>query len=315
MKGGTYQMQDQLIKALQLEFDVVGVIQTKRYLEAAKQMNKNVPDIKYETMVVLGLAYPMRIIKHTKTHLVPSFYTFGMNYHTVLKNRIIKVMEQFNLPYQLGVDNHPHDERLAATLAGLGYFGKNQLIINKDFGTYLFLGVIFIDFNLEHELILEIDDDCGTCRKCIDACPVNALFEDGSYDMLSCMSHYNQTKRVLTDTEIDANYSLFGCDICQMVCPKNVHKGIKIHKEFELTGKEMVSIVDLFTQSEKEFKLKYDDMSYLWKGKTLLMRNALLVMQKQTNRNYIELIEKSIDENKPIWYKETAINILNRLKK
>jgi len=282
-------MQDQLIKALQLEFDVVGVIQTKRYLEAAKQMNKNVPDIKYETMVVLGLAYPMRIIKHTKTHLVPSFYTFGMNYHTVLKNRIIKVMEQFNLP--------------------------NQLIINKDFGTYLFLGVIFIDLNLEHELILEIDDDCGTCRKCIDACPVNALFEDGSYDMLSCMSHYNQTKRVLTDTEIDANYSLFGCDICQMVCPKNVRKGIKIHKEFELTGKEMVSIVDLFTQSEKEFKSKYDDMSYLWKGKTLLMRNALLVMQKQTNRNYIELIEKSIDENKPIWYKETANKILIRLKK
>jgi len=307
-------MHDELLKAFQEKFDVVGIIKTKKYLDAAKQMNKDVPSVSYQTMVVLGLAYPMRHLKHTKTHLIPSFYTFGMNYHTVLKNRIESVMGDFPYSYQLGVDNHPHNERLAATLAGVGYFGKNQLIINKDYGTYMFLGIVFIDFDLQDEVILEIDDDCGTCRKCVDACPVNALFDDGSYDVNRCMSHYNQAKKVLTDEEIEANYSLFGCDICQMVCPKNIKKGIKMHHEFELTGKEAVSIVDLFTDSEKQFKIKYDDMSYLWKGKTLLMRNALLVMLKQKNILYNDLIEKSIEKHETPWYKETASHILEKLK-
>ena len=294
-------------------FDVCGIIHTKRYLEEAKKMGKDVPHVDYQTMVVLGLAYPMRFFKHTNTHLIPSFYTFGSDYHQVLKKRIEDVMKDLPYPYELGVDNHPHNERLAATLAGIGFFGKNQLIINKDLGTYMFLGLVFIDLTLENEFILEVADDCGTCRKCIDACPPGALFE-GGFDVKKCMSHYNQTKKVLSDDEIDLNYSLFGCDICQMVCPKNIKKGTQVHPEFELSGKEMVSIVDLFTNSEKEFKNKYSDMSFLWKGKTILMRNALTILHKQNNSNYNDLIELSILKHQMPWYQETAIKILDKLK-
>ena len=94
-------------------------------------------------MVVLGLSYPRRTLKHTDTHLVPSFYTFGKDYHLVLKRRIEEVMKPLNLKYISGVDNHPHNERLAAVLSGVGYFGKNQLIINKDYGTYMFFRYCF----------------------------------------------------------------------------------------------------------------------------------------------------------------------------
>jgi epoxyqueuosine reductase len=293
-------------------FDVVGIIQTKRYLDEAHQMGKITPDITYPTMVVLGLTYPARHLKHTKTHLVPSFYTFGSDYHQVLKKRIQDVMKNMPYPYDMGVDNHPHHERLAAVLAGIGFFGKNQLIINPTYGSYLFLGLVMIDVELDEEIILEVSDDCGTCRKCISACPTQALF-DGGYDINKCISHYNQEKRVLTDQEISANYALFGCDICQMVCPKNIQKGIKIHPEFELSGKEMVSIVDLFSLSEKNFKKKYDHMSYLWKGKTILMRNALMVMDRYQNDEYIDLIQKSIKKYETPWYLETATRILNRM--
>jgi epoxyqueuosine reductase len=293
-------------------FDVVGIIRTKAYLHAANDLGKVVPEINYPTMVVLGLAYPMRNIKHTMTHLVPSFYTFGEDYHTVLKNRIEKVMKNLPYDYIAGVDNHPHDERLAATLAGIGFFGKNQLIINKAYGSYLFLSIVMIDVEIDQEIVLNVDDDCGTCRKCIDACPTHALFE-GGYDMGKCISHYNQSKRILTDEEIKANYCLFGCDICQMVCPKNINKGIKVHPEFELSGKEMVSIVDLFTHSEKSFKKTYGGMSYLWKGKTILMRNALMVMLRQKNTAYNEMIEASIIKHKIPWYSTTAQHILNQL--
>ncbi|MFU8786027.1 MAG: epoxyqueuosine reductase [Candidatus Izemoplasmataceae bacterium] len=296
------------------EFDVVGIIDSNQYMDAAAQMNKDVPEIAYQTMVVLGLAYPKRILKHTKTHLVPSFYTFGNDYHQVLKARIQKVMTNLPYAYDMGVDNHPHDERLAATLAGVGYFGKNQLIINKDFGTYMFLGMVMIDVSLDQPFILEIADDCGTCRKCITACPPQALF-DGGYDMESCMSHYNQSKRVLTDEEIDKNYSLFGCDICQLVCPKNINKGTVVHPEFELSGKEMVSIVELFSLSEKKFKQKYDNMAYLWKGKTILMRNALMVMLRQKNNMHYDLVKQSLEKEKVPWYDEMAHQILKKLEK
>jgi len=202
----------------------------------------------------------------------------------------------------------------ATVLAGVGFFGKNQLIINQDLGSYMFLGIVFIDIKIEHEFKLDMTDDCGTCRRCIDACPTQAL-DDGSYDVNKCMSHFNQAKKILTADEIASNVSLFGCDICQMVCPKNIKKGVIVHPEFELSGKEMVSIVDLFTQSEKAFKTTYNDMSYLWKGKTILMRNALTLMLRQKNTNYIQEIEKTLMTYQAPWYQETATRILDELKR
>jgi len=110
-------MTSKALRALFLEkFDSVGIIESKRYFNEAKKTHPNTEIIKYETMVVLGLSYPKRILKHTSTHLAPSFYTFGSNYHQVLKHRIDQVMEPLNLKYISGVDNHPYDERLAAVL-------------------------------------------------------------------------------------------------------------------------------------------------------------------------------------------------------
>lgn len=297
----------------QSKFDLVGIISTKRYLDAAKKMHKNVIEETYPTMVVLGLSYPKRILKHTETHLVPSFYTFGKDYHLVLKERMASVLKDLDIEYRLGVDNHNHDERLAATLAGIGYFAKNQLIINETLGSYFFLGLVFLNTTIEHEITLEVNTDCGTCRKCLDACPTGALSDMG-YQMDLCMSHYNQSKRVLTDTEMNANYSLFGCDICQMVCPKNsIVKSIN-HPEFELSGKEMVSIIDLFTLSDKQFKDTYSDMPYLWKGKTVLMRNALLVLKRLKNTRYNDLIEQSRSKYPMLWYQDTVDRVLRDLK-
>jgi epoxyqueuosine reductase len=296
------------------QFDLVGIIHSKRYFEAMRLKEKDVPYTPYETMVVLGLAYPKRLLRHSKTHLVPSFYTFGKDYHLVLKAKIEKVMSKISLPYRCGVDNHPHDERTAAILSGLGYFANNQLIINKKYGSYFFLGIVWIDMSIEHEVILEIDDDCGTCKKCIEACPVNAL-EIGQFHIERCMSYYNQMKKELSIEQVKANYCLFGCDICQLVCPKNVSIDTKIHPEFLNIDKAYVSIVDLFTLSNKQFSEKYNEMAYLWKGKTVLMRNALMVLLRQKNTDYLDLIEQSIQKHESAWYKKTALYVLDELKK
>ena len=294
------------------EFDAVGIIKTDRYFFEAEKMSLKLPTSKFPTMIVLGLAYPKRIIPSTKTNLYASFYTFGTDYHQVLKNRIEKVMSKFSLSYEPCVDNHPYDERLAAVLAGIGFFGKNQLIINPKFGSYLFLGIVFVDLKISEEITLPIIDDCGSCHACIDACPTKALSNNG-YDFNKCISHFNQSKRILNSEEIKANYCLFGCDICQLACPKNIDITTKLHPEFILSGREGVNIRELFTLSEKEFKEKYLDMAYLWKGKTILMRNALTLLLRQKNFGYNNLIQDSIKKYSIPWYRETAIKILEEL--
>ncbi len=305
---------DELRNLFLTQFDEVAIIDKNTYQEAALKMNKNLIDVDYETMVVVSLAYPKRIIKSTHTHLIPSFYTFGTDYHNVLKERIKQVMNQLDYNYKLGVDNHPLDERLAATLSGIGFFGKNQLIIHKDLGTYMFLGIVLIDLKLDSQYILNVSDDCGDCTICTQACPTQAL-ENGKYHMDKCISYFNQEKVVFTDQQIQKNHSLFGCDICQVVCPKNIDKGQITHKEFQLSGKENVSIDDLFSLSNKAFDDKYHDMAYLWKGKTILMRNALSVMLKQKNTDYVDLIESSLNKKTAPWYQDTAHYILDQLKK
>jgi len=295
------------------QFDLVGIIRTEDYLMEAKKRRKDVFDHPYPTLVVLGLRYPKRFINSTETDFVSSFYTFGKDYHLVMQARIKDVMASLDVAYEANVDSHPYDERLAAVMTGLGFFAKNQLIINETFGSYLFLGMVFIDIELKEPYLLEVNDDCGTCTRCIEACPTGALFE-GGYDKSKCISFYNQEKQPVTEEQMLKNYQLFGCDICQIVCPKNIKKGNFVHDEFQLSGKEMVSVVDLFTLTNKTFTNKYRDMAYLWKGKTLLMRNGLMLMYRQKNTRYLSLIEESLTSNKPEWYVHTAEKVLRYLK-
>ncbi|MCK7487715.1 MAG: 4Fe-4S dicluster domain-containing protein [Bacillus subtilis] len=169
-----------------------------------------------------------------------------------------------------------------------------------------------MDTSINEETIEPIRDECGSCQACLQACPGKALSEDG-YAMPDCLSYYNQSKQPWTDRQIDANYCLFGCDICQLVCPKNAGKGTITHPEFALSGKEAVSMVDLFTDSETAFETKYADMAYLWKGKSVLMRNAAALLAKQKNHNFDELIKTSLIRIKAPWYRITVERVLKRM--
>ncbi|MFA7560834.1 MAG: 4Fe-4S double cluster binding domain-containing protein [Candidatus Izemoplasmatales bacterium] len=305
---------EEIYKLFKKKFDLVGIIDSKSYYQKAISLDKDAVKPPFSTMVVLGLAYPKHIIKSSDEFAVPSFYTFGKDYHIVMKDMINDIVKDFDFNYYVGVDNHPYNERLAASLAGLGFLGKNQLIINSQYGSYFFIGIVFIDINLKNQFTNDVIDDCGECRKCIEACPTNALTDSG-YNLLKCISFFNQEKKVLTNDEIQKNYCLFGCDICQLACPKNIDKGMLIHPEFQLSGKEKVKIDDLFRLSNKDFINKYKDMAYLWKGKTILMRNALTLLLNSNNQKYNDLIEKSILNTSSSWYKETAKQILDELTK
>lgn len=283
-------------------FDFVGVISKNRY-ELKKPFN-----YPYETIFVVGLSYPNNPLPHKKDALTASMYTYGFDYHRVIKERLSPFVNENTLAL---VDNHTLDERLCLELTGLAFLGKNNLMIHQDYGSYFFIGLL-LSKETHKEVIVLNNDTCGDCEICIKACPVGAL--TNGYDVNKCMSAYNQIKEPLSDEVIKHNYLLLGCDICQRVCPKNKHIKESLTKEFYPKDHSYVLIDDLFKLSNKAFKEKYGQAAYLWRGKTLLLRNALTLLLKTNNQTYNDDIRKTInDDNYPDWYKEDAKKILTML--
>jgi epoxyqueuosine reductase len=289
-------------------FDFVGVIDADRYL--AKRFDYNL--VGYESIFVVGLGYPNIYLKHEKHRLTASMYTYGYDYHDVLKNFMKEALK--DLPtdeYKVLSDNHTIDERRCLEMTGLAFRGKNDLMINKDLGSYFFIGLVLTKTKFP-EVIVEQTLSCGDCMLCIKACPTNAL--EGGFNYDKCISGYNQEKRSLTDDEIKHNLLLLGCDICQRVCPYN-KQVVNNHVEaFQPKETAYIIINDLFDLSNKAFMEKYGKHAFTWKGKTILLRNALTILLRQKNTEYNEKIRQTINDPKyPEWYKKDAINILGKL--
>src|SRR5690606_24666001 len=127
---------------------------------------------------------------------------------------------------------------------------------------------------------------------------------------------YNQTKRSLTDDEIAQNMYLLGCDICQRVCPFN--KGVQSDKveAFKVKPTSYVIINDLFDLSNKAFMEKYGKHAYTWRGKTLLLRNALTLLLRMKNTDYNARVKATLGDPKyPDWYQKDAQRILDKLER
>ena len=153
-------------------------------------------------------------------------YAYGKDYHEVIKAKLWDFLEQARA--QIGeingrvfVDSAPVMERQWAQLAGLGWLGKNGLLLNKSSGSFLFIAELIIDLDLDYDA--PMPDYCGTCTKCIDACPTEAIVEPGVVNGSKCISYYTielKSELPITEEKPFKNW-VFGCDICQDVCPWN----------------------------------------------------------------------------------------------
>ena len=156
-----------------------------------------------------------------------SMYAFGKDYHTVVKEKLwlffdLIKQEAGDIEGRCFVDSAPVMERELAARAGLGWVGKNTLLINPKKGSYFFLAEIICDLDLEYDL--PIKDHCGTCTRCIDACPTDAISKEGYLmDASKCISYLT----IELKNEIPTEYKnkidnwMYGCDVCQQVCPWN----------------------------------------------------------------------------------------------
>jgi epoxyqueuosine reductase len=155
-----------------------------------------------------------------------SKYAYGEDYHAVVKDKLKTFLDILHekigtINGRAFVDSAPVMERAWAQRSGLGWIGKNSLLLNREMGSFFFIAEIIIDLPLEYDQAVK--DFCGTCTACLDACPTDAIVEPYVVDGSKCISYYTIELKESIPTEVKGKFEnwIFGCDICQDVCPWN----------------------------------------------------------------------------------------------
>lgn len=196
-------------------------------------------------------------------------------------DEIIKIIESYGGKAERFVDSNTLPERYIAYLAGIGFVGKNNLIITKRYGSYVFLGEIITDLEFYDDdkgtfKELNLFKECGTCDICYGECPTKAI-NDVQKNCNICLSYLTQ-KKELRQWEIEKlNGRIFGCDSCQNKCPYNENISYSSIKEFQAFNFMNENNEEfIINMNNSEFKESFKKTSCGWRGKNILKRNALI---------------------------------------
>jgi len=213
------------------------------------------------------------------------------------------------------VDTGPIVERVVAKYAGVGWIGKNTCIINQKKGSWLFLGVILTSLELEPDL--PAPDRCGTCARCIEACPTDALIAPYQLDSNLCISYLTIEKRGEIPEEMRAGMGrhVFGCDICQDVCPWNRKGPATSAPEFSPRPELVNPALDWLAEiSEEEFRNTFRGSPVRRAKRSGLRRNAVIAAGNSGERKFLPLLEKlARDDDQTVaatarWAQEKILN-------
>jgi epoxyqueuosine reductase len=198
-----------------------------RFAERA-DLSTYFPDVRSVICVAMNYYVPLDELPDDQrpNHARVARYALGDDYHTLVKGRLHQLADWIrqavpDVQTRCAVDTAPVLERELAARAGIGWVGKNTCVINPRIGSWIFLGEVLTTLALEADE--PMTDHCGTCRRCIDACPTNALSTPYELDARRCISYLNIEHRgeIAPDLQSRLGEWLYGCDICQDVCPWN----------------------------------------------------------------------------------------------
>ncbi|MGH7537223.1 MAG: tRNA epoxyqueuosine(34) reductase QueG [Gemmatimonadales bacterium] len=212
-------------------------------------------------------------------------YAWSADYHCVLGKRLRRLASAIRevapgAHTRCYVDAGPVPERDLAQRAGLGWIGKNTMLINTGIGSFTFIGVVLTDADLSPDLPFDADR-CGTCRACLDACPTAAFVAPHTLDARRCISYLTIEHRgpFTSDQSAAVGEWLFGCDVCQDVCPWNV-RFARPTEDAELAPRADVAApesLDAFDLRATEFAVRYGDTPFERPGVAGMRRNAAAV--------------------------------------
>ncbi|TPE70623.1 tRNA epoxyqueuosine(34) reductase QueG [Halalkalibacterium halodurans] len=243
---------------------------------------------KARSIISIALVYPSKMKNPPKSKKgerrgVFCRASWGKDYHDILRDRL-KKLEDFllervpDMKVLSMVDTGALSDRAVAERAGIGWSGKNCAVITPEFGSYVYLGDLVTTIPFPPDIPLT--DQCGTCNKCVDACPTGALIQGGQLDSQKCIAFLTQTKGFLPEKyRKKLGNRLYGCDTCQQVCPANKRKDFHFHEEMEPDPEiAKPKLIPLLTMSNREFKEKFGHVSGSWRGKKPIQRNAILAL-------------------------------------
>ena len=233
-------------------------------------------------------------------------YARGADYHDVLRDRLGQLLAwiQQHQPAAVGravVDTAPLLERDFGRRAGLGWFGKNTMLLHKSLGSYFFLGALLLDLELRPDPP-QTTQHCGTCTACLDACPTDAFAAPGQLDARRCISYLTIELRSPIPEELRADMGdwVFGCDVCQEVCPWNRKAPAGREATFQHdypTGR--VDLVALLEMSQDEFRQRFRH-SPLWRPRRDGMRrNAAIALGNLGDPAALPALERAARDADP----------------
>jgi epoxyqueuosine reductase len=202
-------------------------------------------------------------------------YTWA-DYYSELRRKLDELGRRLGGNYRVLVDANQHVDREGAARAGVGFYGKNTMLITRRHGSWVVLGTLVTDVEIEASPPLELD--CGSCRLCIDACPTGALDEPGTLDSTRCLSYWTQSTRPIPEEyRAPLGNQVYGCDICQDVCPWN--RGIEKRRAGTAPpddAEPTVSLRDWLEAPDEELGSRYERLYFPRNDPRYLRRNALV---------------------------------------
>jgi epoxyqueuosine reductase QueG len=210
-----------------------------------------------------------------------SKYAKSLDYHKVCTDIMTKICDEAGFfSYKVFCDTGYHIDRELAYDANLGFYGKNSMLINEKYGSFFFIAYALLNEKLDFENEKSDIKTCLNCQKCVKMCPGGAILSNGKINAEKCLSSITQKKGELTkdeETLIKANGYVFGCDICQNVCPHNENIPETKIDAFLQNRIENLNLSDVENLSNREFKEKYSDYAFSWRGKNVLIRNLKII--------------------------------------
>lgn len=233
---------------------------------------------------IIVCAFPYYNGESEKSNI--SKYCYGQDYHIVVKDILQKICDYLteeipNFEFKYFADNGPLVDRHLAYLSGVGYFGINNNIITDEYGSYVFIGYIMNNYEFTPDEPLP--KTCIKCMKCVKYCPGNALLGNYGMNPKRCLSYITQKKGELTDEEVKLlkeEKKVFGCDICQDVCPHNKNIMITNINEFKENLITKLNYEEIDSISNKEFKRRYGNRAFSWRGRNIVKRNMDIIYEK-----------------------------------
>lgn len=265
---------------------------------------------KVKSMISIALAYPAKIIdppRGTKEARRGIFCraSWGVDYHFVLRDKLRQLADYIKLKEEsfeckIMVDTGELNDGAVAERAGVGFVGKNTMIITKEYGSWVYIGEMLTNLSFPSDTAVE--DGCGDCNRCIEACPTGAIVQAGQVDAHKCLSYITQTKNFVEEEyRLKMGTRVYGCDTCQAVCPYNKGIDYHIHSEFEPDPEVAKPLLKpLLSISNREFKEKFGSTAGAWRGKKPIQRNAIIALAHFKDKTAIpELSESLLNDVRP----------------